>query len=60
MAAPRPKVIGFRVTAETAQRVRKAAAEDDRCVSAFVRRLIERSLAEPPATPYADTRRAAG
>ena len=56
MHMPREKIIGFRVTAVTAYRLRRAAARDERRVSAFVRRLIERALAdeesgEEPARP---------
>jgi len=37
-------VLAFRTSERTAQRIREAAAADDRRVSAFLRRVIERAL----------------
>lgn len=41
------EVFAFRTGATTAQRIREAAAADDRQVSAFLRRLVERALELP-------------
>jgi len=37
-------VFAFRAPSGTAQRIREAAAADDRRVSAYLRRLVERAL----------------
>jgi hypothetical protein len=39
-------VVGFRVPPTTSERIREAAKADDRTPSAFLRRAIERLLAE--------------
>lgn len=41
------EVFAFRTTTATAQRIRAAAAADDRQVGAFLRRLVERALELP-------------
>lgn len=41
-------VMSFRASAVTVRRVREAAAADDRCRSAFLRRLVEQALAKQP------------
>lgn len=44
---PLNTVFAFRTNASTAQRIRDAAAADDRQVSAFLRRLVEHALELP-------------
>ena len=40
----RDSVFAFRTDERTARRIRQAAAADDRRVSAYLRRLVERAL----------------
>jgi len=51
---PRSAVFAFRTDVRTARRIRQAAAADDRRPSAFLRRAIERLLAESASVSAAE------